>query len=218
LCNLPVIPLQIEDAAASEDTRKLVQFCSWENPSFSHAVLHELLWQIAVAYTHELRPYLDLLLFVLSMEDSWQTPRVQKSLRGIPDEHSAREGLFDTIQRGKSHYQKRAYQCIKMLVALFSQVPAARQLLNTSGDVKRKWTWAVEWLSDELDRGRAGTGGAGGGGSGGVSGQYSYSNWSPPAQSNESVNGYFLERTHSARMTLEKAYELLPEDVMRNFA
>ncbi len=73
-----------------EDTRKLLQFCSWENPTFSHAVLHELLWQIAIAYTHELRPYLDLLFHILCMEDSWQTIRIQKSLRGIPDDHTAR--------------------------------------------------------------------------------------------------------------------------------
>ncbi len=62
----------IEEANTQEDTKKLLQFCSWENPSFSHAVLHELLWQIAIAYTHELRPYLDLLLHILLMEDSWQ--------------------------------------------------------------------------------------------------------------------------------------------------
>ena len=52
----------------------------------------------------------------------------------------------------------------------------------------------------------------GGHGGGGVSGQYSYNNWSPPAQSNESVNGYFLERSHSARQTLERACELLPDE------
>ena len=74
----------IEEANAQEDTKKLLQFCSWENPTFSHAVLHELLWQIAIAYTHELRPYLDLLFHILMMQDSWQSIRIQKSLRGIP--------------------------------------------------------------------------------------------------------------------------------------
>ena len=49
------------------------------------------------------------------MEDSWQAIRIQKALKGIPDEHTAREGLFDIIQKSKSHYQKRAYQCIKFL-------------------------------------------------------------------------------------------------------
>ena len=72
----------IEEANSQEDTKKLLQFCCWENPTFSHAVLYELLWQIAIAYTYELRPYLDLLLAVLLMEDSWQTLRIQKSLKG----------------------------------------------------------------------------------------------------------------------------------------
>ena len=71
-----------------------MQFCSWENPTFSHAVLYELLWQVAIAYTYELRPYLDLLLNILLMEDSWQLIRIKKTLKGIPDEHTAREGKF----------------------------------------------------------------------------------------------------------------------------
>ena len=66
----------IEEANQGEDTRRLLQFCCWENPQFSHAVLYELLWQIAFAYTYELRPYLDLLLHMLCMEDSWQTHRL----------------------------------------------------------------------------------------------------------------------------------------------
>ena len=36
---------------------------------------------------------------------------------GIPDD---RDGLFDTILLSKNQYQKRAYQCIKMLVSLFT--------------------------------------------------------------------------------------------------
>ena len=81
------------------------------------------------------------------------TFRIHKALKGIPDDHSSRDGLFETIQRSKNHYQKRAYQCIKMLVALFSQCPQARSMLEGAGDLKRKWTWSVEWLHDELERG-----------------------------------------------------------------
>ena len=44
--------------------------------------------------------------------------------------------------------------------------------------------------------------------------QYGYT-WSPPTQSNETSNGYFLERSHSALMCLEKADELCPEEVSR---
>lgn len=73
---------------------------------------------------------------------------------------------------------------------------------QSNGDLKRKWTWAVEWLGDELER-RPYPGNP----------QYTYNNWSPPVQSNETSNGYFLERSHSARMTLAKACELCPEEV-----
>ncbi|XP_062862625.1 probable ubiquitin carboxyl-terminal hydrolase FAF-X isoform X2 [Trichomycterus rosablanca] len=188
----------IEDCSNSEETIKLLRFCCWENPQFSSTVLSELLWQVAYSYTYELRPYLDLLLQILLVEDSWQTHRIHNVLKGIPDD---RDGLFDTIQRSKNHYQKRAYQCIKCMVALFSNCQVAYQILQSNGDLKRKWTWAVEWLGDELER-RPYTGNA----------QYTYNNWSPPVQSNETSNGYFLERSHSARMTLAKACELCPEE------
>lgn len=228
--------------------------------------------QVAYSYTYELRPYLDLLLQILLIEDSWQTHRsdslsaiklqfctvfliffltlfcrIHNVLKGIPDD---RDGLFDTIQRSKNHYQKRAYQCIKCMVALFSNCSVAYQILQvrsacshqliirvitvlfvikmfklnhieksttclmvctllstqSNGDLKRKWTWAVEWLGDELER-RPYTGNP----------QYTYNNWSPPVQSNETSNGYFLERSHSARMTLAKACELCPEEVMTSY-
>ncbi|KAF4797812.1 putative ubiquitin carboxyl-terminal hydrolase FAF-X [Turdus rufiventris] len=188
----------IEDCSNSEETIKLLRFCCWENPQFSSTVLSELLWQVAYSYTYELRPYLDLLLQILLIEDSWQTHRIHNALKGIPDD---RDGLFDTIQRSKNHYQKRAYQCIKCMVALFGNCPVAYQILQSNGDLKRKWTWAVEWLGDELER-RPYTGNP----------QYTYNNWSPPIQSNETSNGYFLERSHSARMTLAKACELCPEE------
>lgn len=168
--------------------------------------------------------------------------RIHNVLKGIPDD---RDGLFDTIQRSKNHYQKRAYQCIKCMVALFSNCSVAYQILQvwsicsyhinyatvcdwhvktksykstvcvmdctlsstqSNGDLKRKWTWAVEWLGDELER-RPYTGNP----------QYTYNNWSPPVQSNETSNGYFLERSHSARMTLAKACELCPEEVLTSF-
>uniref|UniRef100_A0A673JQ69 ubiquitinyl hydrolase 1 n=1 Tax=Sinocyclocheilus rhinocerous TaxID=307959 RepID=A0A673JQ69_9TELE len=117
----------IEDCSNSEETVKLLRFCCWENPQFSSTVLSELLWQVAYSYTYELRPYLDLLLQILLIEDSWQTHRIHNVLKGIPDD---RDGLFDTIQRSKNHYQKRAYQCIKCMVALFTNCSVAHQILQ----------------------------------------------------------------------------------------
>ena len=118
----------------------------------------------------------------------------------------------------QSHYQKRAYQCIKLLTALFSSCRAAKAVLDASADTRRKWTWAVDWLNDALEKdggGRVGGQGGSGAGGGQAAGQYSYANWNPPAASNETANGYYLERSLSARHTLDKACELLPEEEVR---
>lgn len=46
--------------------------------------LTELLWQISYRYNCELRPYLDLLLQLLLIEDSWQTQRILSALK-VPE-------------------------------------------------------------------------------------------------------------------------------------
>jgi len=61
-------------------------------------------------------------------------------LKGIPDD---RDGLFDTIQRSKNHYQKRAYQCIKCMVALFSNCSVAYQILQVRTTAKE---CALGWV------------------------------------------------------------------------
>ena len=114
-----------------------------------------------------------------------------------------KEGLFDTIHRNKSHYQKRAYQCIKCLVNLFSSCRVAYEIMMSSNDFKRSWSDSVSWLHEELERRPFAAGS-----------QYTY-NWSPPAQSNETSNGYYLERSQSARLTLTKAVELVPDEEPR---
>ena len=100
----------------------------------------------------------------------------------------------------------------------FRQCAAARNMLDGAGDLKRKWTWAVEWLHDELERG--------GGHRWPTLNINSIGNrtwkalifrapYANTASSNETANGYFLERSHSARLTLEKACELMPEEEVR---
>ncbi|XP_044752373.1 probable ubiquitin carboxyl-terminal hydrolase FAF-X [Coccinella septempunctata] len=194
--NNSYIKKMIEDNNPTDETVKLLQFCCWENPHFSRIVLSELLWQIAFAYCQELRPHIEILLNILIIEDSWQTHRIHNALKGVPED---RDGLLDTINRAKNHYQKRAYQCIKCMVALFSKCAAAQKMLHSHADLKRQWIVAVTWLQEELERKYP------------QNSQYNYSTWSPPTQSNESSSGYYLERSNSARKTLERALELLPE-------
>lgn len=204
----PYVKKLIEDANLSEDTVKLLHFCCWENPQFSRTVLSELLWQIASAYCHELHHHMQLLLNMMLMEDSWQIQRINNALKGIPEEQ---DGLFTTIQRNKSQYQKRSYQCIKCLVVLFSKCEVAMNELKKSAELRRKWDLSVAWLQDELNRRPYAP-----------STQYSYKNWSPPTHSNESTNGFFLERSNSARMTLDRAVaicpaeDLVPEDLVED--
>lgn len=86
-------------------------------------------------------------------------------------------------------------------------------MLHSNGDMKRKWTWAVDWLNGELERVRIGTEHVFAtdfpvwGNSSIEDGveifffgslqrpystnpPYAYNNWSPPAQSNETSNGF----------------------------
>lgn len=73
--------------------------------------------------------------------------------------------------------------------------------MSGNTELRRKWTSAIAWLNDELERRPYAP-----------TTQYAYSNWSPPAQSNETTNGYYLERSHSAKMTLAKAFEFFPHE------
>uniref|UniRef100_A0A336MFC5 ubiquitinyl hydrolase 1 n=1 Tax=Culicoides sonorensis TaxID=179676 RepID=A0A336MFC5_CULSO len=187
----------IEDTNVGDDGVKLLQYCSWENPHFSRNLLTELLWHCGFAYWHDMRHHTELLLSILLIEDSWQHHRIHNAIMGISED---REGLLDTILRNKNNYQKRAYQCIKCMVQLFTRSQVALTMLNTNSMLARQWAQSVEWLQDELDRQRT------------IGGQYNYSSWSPPAQSNESTNSFILERSLSAKNVLRRALELCPEE------
>lgn len=188
----------IEDPNVGEEGLKLLQFCSWENPHFSRSVLTELLWLCGITCLQDMRHHTGLLLHILLIEDSWQNHRIHNALMGVADE---RDGLLETIDKLKLHYQKRAYQMIKCLVQLFKESRMAATMLNSNRNIAALWRTTIEWLQEELDRQR------------GVNSQYNYSSWSPPGQSYENTNTYMLERSQSAKNTLRLAVELMPEEV-----
>lgn len=172
---------------------KLLQFCSWENPIFSKNLLSETLRQIACTIYQDLKHYLDWLLHLLLIEDSWQTHRIHNALQGIPDS-DAKEGLFDIVTKSKTHYQKKAYQCIKCMTTLFSKCRAAHALLTGTEEIRRKWLHCNEWFPFPTNV------------------QYGCDNWLLPTKSNDSTNGYFPERSNSARKLLVHSVELCPQD------
>lgn len=112
-----------------------------------------------------------------------------------------RDGLLEIIRRSKLNYQKRAYQCIKCMVHLFTKSPVALNKLHTFAPLTKQWTLAIEWLQEELEKHRP-TGNS----------QYNYNSWSPPAQSNENTNGFLLEKSQSVRDILQMAFDLCPEE------
>ncbi|CAB3237376.1 unnamed protein product [Arctia plantaginis] len=185
-----------EECCGCEEGIRLLQFLCWEHAGWSRIALAELLWQMAYAYCHELRRHSDALTALLLMEDSWQQHRIHNVIKGVSEE---RPGLLETAARARGHYQKRAYACVKLVVGVMCRAPHAVRAVHAQPDARRRWRQLLAWLQDELDR--YGSGGYG-----------SYGTWSPPSTSNETSSGYFLERSNSARKTLEKAYQLCPEE------
>ncbi|XP_047523488.1 probable ubiquitin carboxyl-terminal hydrolase FAF [Pieris napi] len=184
-----------EECCGCEEGIRLIQFLSWEHAGWSRAALAELLWQMACAYCHELRRHCDALTALLLMEDSWQQHRIHNAIKGVSEE---RQGLLETGLRARGHYQKRTYACVKLLVGVMCRTPLAIRAVHSQAEPRRRWRQLLAWLQDELDRYGSGYG--------------SYGTWSPPGTSNETSSGYFLERSNSARKTLEKAYQLCPEE------
>jgi ubiquitin carboxyl-terminal hydrolase 9/24 len=121
--------------------------------------------------------------------------RIICGLQGISD----REGLFEIIAKSQNHYQKRAYQIIKILVQLFTSCEPAIDLLNKDDDLKRKWNYSRNWFFNEMEKCR-------------MYNMPNYTYFQTP-QSNETSQTYFLERTQSARLTLEKALRILPQNM-----
>jgi len=181
-----------------EDTLALLKYVCWECAQASKEILLELLYYISSVYSSELRPYLDCLLHLLLINDSWQKKRITLVFKGTAD----RDALLDIVQRNKSHHQKRAYQCIKCLTTLLTTCTVAYNLFMDDRDYKSRWQNAVEWLHDELER-RPYT----------PTTSTQYNTWcSPGGVSNERTNGYYLERSNSAVLTQQKAAELLPDE------
>ena len=171
----------------------MIQFCTWENPIFSKNLLSETLRQIACTIYQDLKHYLDWLLHLLLIEDSWQTHRIHNALQGMADS-DAKEGLFEIVIKSKTHYQKKAYQCIKYMTTLFSKCRAAHVLLTSTEEIRRKWLHCNECFPFPANV------------------QYSCDNWLLSTKTNDSANGYFPERSNSARKLLVHSVELCPQD------
>ncbi|CAG0907545.1 unnamed protein product, partial [Cyprideis torosa] len=86
----------LEEHTSSEDTIALVSYLCWESRPVSCFVLNEIQAQVTSVYNYEIKCWLELLVALLSIEDSIQDFRISDALRG---DNREKEGLFDFVQR-----------------------------------------------------------------------------------------------------------------------
>ncbi|CAF0941972.1 unnamed protein product [Adineta ricciae] len=208
----------IENSGSCEESLRLLRFLVWENPEVTSVVLNEIITLLSMYHTYDFRAHLDVLYTVLITEDSWQEVRLLYALKGVPMSNtpnasgtspttscgyeSTPQNLFDMFVKSKSTQQKKAYHCIKTLVQLFSNCQKANHILKTDADMKQRWSQAVRWLHEQLDRSYNN-----------IQTNYPYYASQGPVTSNDMSQGCFIERTQSARSLLDKAVELYPEMV-----
>ncbi|CAF3682375.1 unnamed protein product [Rotaria sp. Silwood1] len=216
----------IEEICSCDELFNLLRFLIWENPDITWIILHDIIGSLSKVYANDLRSLLHIIYVVLTIEDSWQEVRILYALKGIPisnekqimNENSSTPlssppttlnnnplnnnnnnvslNLFDIFLKLKSSHEKRAYQFLKMLCQLFTTCTKANNLLQTDQDIKHHWIQAVHWLRNQLERPNH------------IPTNYSYYQSQGQITNNDISQGYFLERTPSARSVLEKACDL----------
>lgn len=112
------------------------------------------------------------------------------------------DGLFEILANHTVNMEKRAYQCIKFLVLLFSNCETALNILKRNRDVKQKWRHAVAWLNDCLHFSTISYQ------------QYNNINWTSANQGDS--GSYALERSNSATFVLAKAEAMLADEDLAN--
>ncbi|CAL4157374.1 unnamed protein product, partial [Meganyctiphanes norvegica] len=161
-----------------------------ENSAFTNALLTTLMQQYSSAASNLLKELSQLIQDVLTISDSLQHNRISAALEGVQGTDGAQiVGLLDLIGANKNNDSRRAYQCIKLVVALSAKVPIARDILTST---QSRWQWAVDWLRGRMDDNSATFATVGN-------------------TSNDESNTKNFQRTTSAQLTLEEATALLSE-------
>lgn len=173
----------IETCPEHEEVAKLLEFCCWQNETFSLWVIQDVLEALQRAPSSEMKPLLALLLRIVFLEDSLKTLRQESLLLG---NENFRSGLMAIVVTRVMGTQKR-YTLIKFVVKLVAACPAVRVHLNGR---KSDWKRVVDWLQEELQS------------------YGSPSSISVPPMSNEDVSNGHLQRTSSAEWTLTNARNL----------
>lgn len=161
-----------------------------ENSSFTKALLTAVMTEYSKPPSNILKELSSLIMEILSVSDSLQPSRTTAILEGFVNGGSENVmGLLDMVGVNKDCDSRRAYQCIKLVVALSARCPVARDHLTRT---QARWQWSVEWLREKMD-------------------DHSATLSAAMGLSNEDSNTKNFQRTTSAQLTLEEATALLSE-------
>lgn len=173
----------IETCPENEEVVKLLEFCCWQNETFTMWVLQDVLEALHRAVNSGVKPLLTLMFRILLLEDSLQRLRQEILLLGY---ENFLPGVMVFIVTKVMTNQKR-YSLLKFVVKLVSACPKIRvHLIGRRADWKR----VVDWLQGELQS----------------HGSPNSINAAPV--SNEDMSNGQLQRTNTAEWTLTNARNL----------
>lgn len=101
-------------APASPHFRKMIQHVAYANGRFSGRILNLLLEKLDNSAACDMRPYLNLLMHVLAIEDHLQSTRIQYTCINNPNSTA----ILNLMEVHKSHHQRQTYMYIKFFFEL----------------------------------------------------------------------------------------------------
>ncbi|CAF1378096.1 unnamed protein product [Rotaria sordida] len=179
-------------------TVQLMEILALNNQTFSEQLIRIILHSITQAHTNDLKSLFKFLSYILLVEDSLQTKRLQLAFEGTNESGSGDNyqhitGLYSLIRTSIESEQRRAYQTVKFLINLSNRNSACKDYFSSTAF---QWEFAINWLKQQM--------------------QTSWQ-WSPAQNvSNEDTDTRSFQRTRSAQFTLEQAQSLLQQTTISN--
>ncbi|CAF1099925.1 unnamed protein product [Rotaria sp. Silwood1] len=179
-------------------TVQLIEILALNNQSFSEQLIKIILQSIVQAHTNDLKSLFKFLSYILLVDDSLQTKRLQLVFEGINESGNGDNcqhftGLYSLIRTSIESEQRRAYQTVKFLINLSNRHSSCKDYFSSTAN---QWEFAINWLKQQM--------------------QTSWQ-WSPAQNvSNEDTDTRSFQRTRSAQFTLEQAQSLLQQTTISN--
>lgn len=135
----------IETCPDQDEVITLLEFCSWQNQSFSLCLLQDIMELVQRAVNNELNNLLILLTRLLLLNDSLQMTRQEIALLGF---ENFPLGIMDLLVSREQMSSYKRYTLLKFVVKLVARSPDTRLLLLGK---QVEWSIVVDWLQDQLD-------------------------------------------------------------------